>query len=832
MEEEILNNQLGQLYVVGTRGYSAYEVAVQNGFEGTEEEWLTSLIGPQGPTGPDGRSAYQVAVDNGYIGTEEEWVNSFLTPDGYYNKYEVNDLMDGKVNTSDIIDNLTTNDNKKVLSAKQGRTLKTLIDTNTSDISNNSTRILNEITARDNADDALQTQINALASGSPLVATDVSEMIDTTRTYVNTTDGEWYYYDGNDWVSGGTYQAAEDSPTVDDLVALGSKFTSIGEFTLVEGEYYKVETNEFKTHTDWNYIKMPLIPTGTYIYKPDRNESRQGYGIFDKEGNVLDSGLATKADITISLQSLDGIASYGIFTYRPTDLTADKLVEYVGSIHDGYVENDRKLNLEINSFSKITTFEEVEGVYYKSTTNEFKNNASYNYIKIPIVENSTYLYLPNKEETVSGYGIFDVNGNVLDSDVATAEGILINTSNYLTEPSYGIFSYRPVDTNSSVLVQFKGSIYDCFYESNKRMENMYNIPKLVLPTHSVATIGHEWNMYFDNVIENFNDDYYIDIELGVGLNKSHFNFLSDCLRYTPSTVCSGNVTVKIIHKKTNAILETKTFELSTINDTVALNKYVVCIGDSLTDSDIWTAEVEYNLSKNKIHSVGTIRNEINDSRVSPNQLVVYNEGRAGWSSTDYAGSSSPSHPMITDERNAFNNNGVFDFTYYMNNVSKKTGLDVDVEMGLSLNAVIIGLGTNGSNYLTYMVEGLDRMISSIREYDANVPIIISLVSMPATQDGVGKNNNMQNAEILRQRLFNVNRKYLEKYEDNVDYPNVYLAEVYFNLDCKRDFNTVIETASQRNPMEVVRQNNNVHPSVYGYLKFADVYFANLVKHMN
>lgn len=26
------------------RGYSAYEIAVQHGFEGTEEEWLASLV--------------------------------------------------------------------------------------------------------------------------------------------------------------------------------------------------------------------------------------------------------------------------------------------------------------------------------------------------------------------------------------------------------------------------------------------------------------------------------------------------------------------------------------------------------------------------------------------------------------------------------------------------------------------------------------------------------------------------------------------------------------------------------------------------------------------
>lgn len=40
--------------VVGADGESAYEIAVSNGFVGTEEDWLASLIGPQGPTGPAG----------------------------------------------------------------------------------------------------------------------------------------------------------------------------------------------------------------------------------------------------------------------------------------------------------------------------------------------------------------------------------------------------------------------------------------------------------------------------------------------------------------------------------------------------------------------------------------------------------------------------------------------------------------------------------------------------------------------------------------------------------------------------------------------------------
>ena len=71
------------------KGASAYEIAVENGFEGTEEEWLASLVGPQGPQGEpgepgeEGDSAYQVAVNHGFEGTEEEWLESLKGPDDH-----------------------------------------------------------------------------------------------------------------------------------------------------------------------------------------------------------------------------------------------------------------------------------------------------------------------------------------------------------------------------------------------------------------------------------------------------------------------------------------------------------------------------------------------------------------------------------------------------------------------------------------------------------------------------------------------------------------------------------------------------------------------------
>lgn len=42
----------GKINTLNTlRGYSAYEVALINGFEGTEEEWLASLKGDKGDKG-------------------------------------------------------------------------------------------------------------------------------------------------------------------------------------------------------------------------------------------------------------------------------------------------------------------------------------------------------------------------------------------------------------------------------------------------------------------------------------------------------------------------------------------------------------------------------------------------------------------------------------------------------------------------------------------------------------------------------------------------------------------------------------------------------------
>lgn len=105
----------------GGNGKSAFEIAVENGFVGTETDWLESLrgkdgaVGPQGEQGPpgtdgqpgrdgingsdgrdgidgqpgkdgadgiNGKSAFEIAVENGFVGTETEWLESLKGKDG------------------------------------------------------------------------------------------------------------------------------------------------------------------------------------------------------------------------------------------------------------------------------------------------------------------------------------------------------------------------------------------------------------------------------------------------------------------------------------------------------------------------------------------------------------------------------------------------------------------------------------------------------------------------------------------------------------------------------------------------------------------------------
>ena len=82
----------------GDNGLSAYQIAVELGFSGTQEEWEESLHGANGNDGNDGndgKSAYDTAVEGGYEGTEEEFRQNLVLATQVLTREQILDILNG-----------------------------------------------------------------------------------------------------------------------------------------------------------------------------------------------------------------------------------------------------------------------------------------------------------------------------------------------------------------------------------------------------------------------------------------------------------------------------------------------------------------------------------------------------------------------------------------------------------------------------------------------------------------------------------------------------------------------------------------------------------------
>ena len=89
--EQGIQGEKGEAGHDGNNGLSAYELAVENGFNGALDDWLSSLNGSDGAIGEkgadgangvdgengiNGKSAFEIAKEKGFIGTELDWLAS------------------------------------------------------------------------------------------------------------------------------------------------------------------------------------------------------------------------------------------------------------------------------------------------------------------------------------------------------------------------------------------------------------------------------------------------------------------------------------------------------------------------------------------------------------------------------------------------------------------------------------------------------------------------------------------------------------------------------------------------------------------------------------
>lgn len=124
----------------GTNGKSAYEVAVANGYSGTQAQWLASLKGADGAPGKDGSAGKDGQTWQPYIADDKHWhirlINSVDMPAivGVITQGNANDLtMDDSYRIDGTVTNVPSTSGLLTIRANSNEVWQTYIDSATAD---------------------------------------------------------------------------------------------------------------------------------------------------------------------------------------------------------------------------------------------------------------------------------------------------------------------------------------------------------------------------------------------------------------------------------------------------------------------------------------------------------------------------------------------------------------------------------------------------------------------------------------------------------------------------------------------------------------------------
>ena len=499
-----------------------------------------------------------------------------------------------------------------------------------------------------------------------------------------------------------------------------------------------------------------------------------------------------------NLHAFRAIGLFAVALMMLTGLIFPSLAEETGPDFSAQLMNSMvMIDIDLSS---------LENGQVSTEDGKLSDNRNYRRIRFFVLSGSTLEYCAGGNVDKAGLAFYDEDGLFISGAAAT------KTLSQVQVPERAAYAYACFRVGKEEKFQLRVHIRLVdWLQQSRYMDQRRVTPFFVLPSKSAALVGHEWNLYFDNVVSGLSDQYSVVTDISPsGLKKDALQY-EECLRIHPWEEGDYEIRLRLISQVTGEVVDEGSFTLSVLSDQNLPEAKVLFLGDSLTNNGTFPAEIQYNLSQGRIESLGTLTSTV---MIEGETLTVHHEGRSGWSATNYmydetfAGATNPFWNPASER---------FDFEWYM----KQTGTAMP-------DMVFLGLGTNGmaEENRENAVRDLELMIESIHAFRADLPIYISLITPPASQDGAGSRIGLQNAAQTKLSELAMIRLYLERFENRKDYVDVF--PLYFNLDRLNDFENKKEALSARNPKKVVRQNNNVHPNLYGYLKFADVYYNTIV----
>lgn len=382
--------------------------------------------------------------------------------------------------------------------------VKLKLDELSNNVDTNTTNISNEMITRANEVTNLQSQVNGLASGSPLVASSVSGMTNTNRVYVNTSNGHWYTYNGSTWVDGGIYQSA--GIENGSITPIKTNFMEeINKIPLKEWTNNKildystgVESNFTNASYSKKYIEIPYGKTKIVTLTHNTTNNRVALYFYDEEktfltcisnlnNNTVTSIPSNAKYFRIGFQAQLGYGDYIILYYE--DFIKGLNVYNNGKLKDKYVNLDcDKILYNMKKLNILPT------VYDEG-------------IAVPTINGNSVNYAFTNAQTSNGYIGILVNWNIKVGDVITLE-----VDNNFPATQFNIFKTRENILQPALssqggnlgrisIINGKASLTITSELISKIVNNSLFFTFLV-PT------GENGTNYNFNIKVSLNDDYY------------------------------------------------------------------------------------------------------------------------------------------------------------------------------------------------------------------------------------------------------------------------------------------------------------------------------------
>ncbi|MDM7655962.1 SGNH/GDSL hydrolase family protein [Lactococcus lactis] len=281
----------------------------------------------------------------------------------------------------------------------------------------------------------LDNKVSTLSSGAPKAVSQVSSMTDKTKNYVYTgtesgyTPGNWYYWNGSMWKSGGTYQAAGigdktvttsklvDSsviPSKTNFISKNSRNINLFDKNSQDNWFGKVvsETGSIAVYSGWNYShSIPCKPGDVFIVGTTSEQSGGYAGLFNGEqwiSNVINTSGYWKVPTNVAVTSIRFAISVSIFESAMIVLMPNEIPK--AYIPFNFLLDDQ-IKLDYANLENVSV-EENDVTFLSLSKNQGSNKFDLNNTSPYIIyENNTYAPL---------------DGYVSTNDIPVKNGDVVN----------------------------------------------------------------------------------------------------------------------------------------------------------------------------------------------------------------------------------------------------------------------------------------------------------------------------------------------------------------------------------------------------------------------